>query len=281
MTLTGVRLGAVHLTVTRLERALDFYRAVLGLRVHRRDDGSVALGAGGDDLLVLHEQTDARPPGRHAGLYHYALLFSSREELARAAARLGVTRTPIQGASDHITHEAIYLADPDGNGIELAADRPRDAWPDFSVVYGAGPQRLDLDGLLETIAGEAPHEDADGGLRMGHVHLHGASTDAALGFYRDAIGFELMADLSPQAVFLAADGYHHHVAVNTWRGVGVGPQPPDTVGLRHWTVRLEEPDAVAAVRERARAAGAPVTELLDGTVAVRDPGELEVHFTTA
>jgi catechol 2,3-dioxygenase len=124
-----LRLGDVHLTVTDLDRLVAFYEDAIGLRVHRRDDWVAALGAGGEDLLVLYEEPGARRADRRAGLYHYALLFPSREELAHAALRLAARRTPIQGASDHGTHEAIYLADPDGNGIELAADRPRERWP--------------------------------------------------------------------------------------------------------------------------------------------------------
>src|SRR5688500_16699699 len=124
-----LRLGAAHLTVSDLDRSVGFYQDALGLRQHRRDDAVAALGTGGEDLLVLHEEPGARPAGRHAGLYHFALLYPTREELARAVQRLAVTRTPISGASDHGVSEAIYLPDPDGNGIELYADRPRDAWP--------------------------------------------------------------------------------------------------------------------------------------------------------
>ena len=113
------------------------------------------MGVGEEDLLVLYEEPEARRAGRHAGLYHYALLYPSREELAHAALRLAATKTPIQGASDHGTHEAIYLPDPDGNGIELAADRPREAWP-RPLEYAGGPHPLDLDGLLAAVAGEKP-----------------------------------------------------------------------------------------------------------------------------
>jgi catechol 2,3-dioxygenase len=141
------RLGAVELTVTDLERSIAFYQRSLGLRLHRREGGVAALGAGGEDVVVLVEDPRARRAGRHAGLYHLALLHPSRLELARAAKRLALTRTPISGASDHGISEAIYLPDPDGNGIELAADRPREVWPDLGTM-AAGPLPLDLDGLL-------------------------------------------------------------------------------------------------------------------------------------
>src|SRR5918992_1674252 len=129
-TLPGdLRVGQVHLRVRDLDRSVPFYEGSIGLRLHRREEGVAALGTGADELLVLHEEPAARPAGRHAGLYHFALLHPSRRELARAAQRLIETRTPTSGASDHGVSEAIYLPDPDGNGIELYADRPREQWP--------------------------------------------------------------------------------------------------------------------------------------------------------
>jgi catechol 2,3-dioxygenase len=238
-------LGPVELTVRDLDRAVAFYGDVIGLAT-RRDAGSgAAVGAGDADVLALAEDPQARPAGRHSGLYHVALLFPSRVELARAAVRLATTRTPIQGASDHGTHEAIYLADPDGNGLELAADRPRDRWPDLR--YLSGPASLDLDGLLGLVADEPPGARAGDGLRVGHVHLHVGDLEAAERFYRDVIGFDLVTRL-PTAAFLSAGGYHHHVAVNTWRGTGVPDVPEGTVGMRHMTLRVpaEGRDALLA-----------------------------------
>src|SRR3954471_7544567 len=185
----ALRLGAVHLTVSALDLSVAWYSTALGLRLHRRDAGVAELGDGSEPVLVLHEDPQARPAGRHAGLYHYALLYPSREELARAALRLAATRTPIQGASDHRTHEAIYLPDPDGNGIELAADRPREAWP-AGLGYDGGPAPLDLDALLATVGEEPPPAQVGEGLRMGHLHLHVGDVETALAFYRDVLGFE-------------------------------------------------------------------------------------------
>jgi catechol 2,3-dioxygenase len=234
-----LRLGAVHLTVADLDRSVTFNEDALGLRVHRREDPVAALGAGGEDLVLLHEEPGARPAGRHAGLYHYALLFPSREELARAVQRLIATGTAISGASDHGVSEAIYLDDPDGNGIELYADRPRAAWPPAAPGERVGmfTRALDLRGLLETVAGDEPVRHAGAGLRVGHMHLHVGDLDAARAFYVDTLGFEVMASM-PSAIFLAVGGYHHHLGANTWRGEGVGPAPPGTVGLREWTIVL-------------------------------------------
>ncbi len=273
-----LRLGAVHLTVTGLDRALAFYEDAIGLMVHRRDDGAAALGAGGEDLLVLHEEPGARRAGRHAGLYHYALLFDSREDLARAALRLAATRTPVQGASDHGTHEAIYLPDPDGNGIELAADRPRASWP-RPLTYAGGPNPLDLDGLLAAVVGEEPRGEAGPGLAVGHVHLHVGDLDRGISVYRDVLGFELMTYMPGAAAFVSAGGYHHHLGFNVWRGEGVPPAPQGRVGLRHWTVVLEDPREVAAVHERVLAAGIEAEEG-EGGFLVRDPWDIAVRFAT-
>ena len=275
-----LRLGAVHLTVTDLDRSVAFYEHAIGLRLHRREGVEAAMGAGEEDLLVLYEEPGARRPGLLAGLYHYALLFPSREELARAALRLAATNTPIQGASDHGTHEAIYLPDPDGNGIELAADRPRERWPK-PLNYAGGPHPLDLDGLLAAVAGEEPRREAGPGLAVGHVHLHVGDLDQGVGFYCDVLGFELMTFMPGAAAFVSAGGYHHHLAFNIWRGEGVPPVPEGRVGLRHWTVVLDDPEEVAAVSERVRAAGIATEEREGGGFLVRDPWGIAVLFVPA
>jgi catechol 2,3-dioxygenase len=267
-------LGPVHLTVADLDRSVAWYQRSLGLRVHAQDVGRATLGDGVTSVLELVEDPAARPAGRHAGLYHYALLYPSREELARAAVRLSVTETPIEGASDHRTHEAIYLPDPDGNGIELAADRARTAWPQ-DLGYSRGPAPLDFRALLATIEGEAPSPQIRQGLRMGHLHLHVGDIDRGLAFYRDVLGFEEQANLG-SAAFVSAGGYHHHLGFNVWRGPGVGPAPAHTVGLRHWTVVLASADEVAAVRSRVG-----VADDVPGGFLTRDPWGTAVAFVTS
>jgi catechol 2,3-dioxygenase len=264
-----LRLGAVHLTVSDLDRSVAFYEDAIGLSLYRRDDGVAAMGVGKEDLLILYEEPTAQRAGRHAGLYHYALLFPSREELARAALRLAATNTRIQGASDHGTHEAIYLPDPDGNGIELAADRPRERWPK-PLNYAGGPHPLDLEGLLAAVDGEEPRGKAGPGLVVGHVHLHVGDLERGLAFYRDVLGFELVTLMPGAAAFVSASGYHHHLGFNVWRGEGVR--------LRHWTVVLEEQEEVEAVRERARAAGIATEGREGGGFLVRDPWRIAVLF---
>jgi catechol 2,3-dioxygenase len=271
----ALRLGAVHLTVSDLERSVAWYEAALGLRVHRREGSVAQLGDGTETSVVLREDVRARPAGRHAGLYHYALLYPSREALARAAVRLAVTRTPIQGASDHGTHEAIYLPDPDGNGIELAADRPREQWPTPEEEFsGAGPRALDFDGLFVMAPDHDPGPAVAEGLRVGHVHLHVGDIARGLGFYRDVIGLEEWF-VMPTAAFVAAGGYHHHLGFNTWRGEGVGPAPEHVAGLRHWTIELPSAGDVAEVHARVEAAGLK-TDPTGRGFAVRDPWGIEL-----
>lgn len=275
----NVHLGPVHLTVADLARSVAFYSEAIGLRVLDQDEpGRSTLGTDHRALLVLHEDAQARPAGRHAGLYHVAYLFEGREELAHAVLRLAATRTRIDGASDHGVSEAVYLSDPDGNGIELYADRSRETWPapqgpDERVGMFSAP--LDLDALLGLVEGQAPAPHAAGGLSVGHLHLHVGDLPQALAFYRDALGLDLMTEY-PGAAFLAADGYHHHLGVNVWRGEGV-PGPPDHVaGLRRWTLRTEDLDAV---RDRLAAAGVATEDGSSGSIVVRDPWGIELELT--
>ena len=271
----ALRLGAVHLTVADVDRAVAWYQQALGLRVHSHEATTAELGDGVETVVVLHEDPQARPYGRHAGLYHYALLYPTREELARAALRLAATQTPIQGASDHRTHEAIYLPDADGNGIELAWDRERDQWP-ADLGYARGPAPLDFDSLLATVETEQPTAHVGEGLRMGHLHLHVGDVDEGLAFYRDVLGFEEKANLGT-AAFVSAGGYHHHLGFNVWNGRGVGPAPEHSVGLRHWTVQLPTSADVADVRARVEAAG-HATEEIGGGFVVRDPWRTAMAF---
>ncbi len=248
---------------------------MIGLRVTERDGDLARLRSGSDDVLVLEGRPNARPPGRHAGLYHAALLYPSREELARTAGRLAVTQTPIQGASDHGTHEAIYLADPEGIGLELAADRPREQWPSAEEMYSRGPQPLDLAGLLAAAQPLDP-EPPTQGLAVGHLHLQVGDIEQGLAFYRDLIGFELQARL-PSAAFVSAGDYHHHLGFNTWLGEGIPPLPDDAIGLRHWTVLLPAED-LDRLRARLADGGVASSPVEDG-FEVRDPWNIPLRVT--
>ncbi|HST55049.1 MAG TPA: VOC family protein [Solirubrobacteraceae bacterium] len=275
-----LRLGAVELTVSDLDRSIAFYQQALGLLLHSREAGTATLGAEDEAVLMLVEQPEAAAAGQHAGIFHYALLYPSRVELARAGQRVYEAHAPVSGASDHGTHEAIYLSDPDGIGIELAADRPREAWPDVRSAegYAAGPQPLDQQSLFGLLDGEHAPAQVEPGLRTGHLHLHVGDVERGLAFYRDVLGFELMVNLGT-AAFVSAGGYHHHLGFNTWLGEGIGPTPPDTIGLRHWTVLLENEQELEAVRERLRAAGILI-EPRERGFRVEDPWRIAVAFET-
>jgi len=185
-----------------------------------------------------------------------------------------VPRTPIEGASDHGISEAIYLPDPDGNGIELAADRPREAWPTLETL--GRPNPLDLYGLLGTLGDAEPVRHADPGTIVGHVHLHVNDIAAARRFYEDVVGFAPMT-VMPNAVFVSVAGYHHHLGFNTWRGVGipVAPAPETVAGLRHWTILVDGAAELAAARGRLETAGVGVADR-DGGLLVHDPAGIPV-----
>ena len=219
------------------------------------------------------------PAGRHAGLYHYALLFETRRELARAVRRLATTRTRIESASDHGVCESIYLRDPDDNGIELYADRPREHWPP-SRIPGERVEiftlALDMGALMGEIDGEAPRAQAGAGIVVGHLHLHVGDVEQGLAFYRDVLGFEVMVNLG-SAALVSAGGYHHHLGFNVWLGTDVRPRPPRTAGLREWTVLLASRQEIAAVRRRVADAGLEA-RAHEGGFLVRDPWETAVAF---
>ncbi|HSV13973.1 MAG TPA: VOC family protein [Tepidisphaeraceae bacterium] len=268
----ATHIGAVALTVADAQRIAAFYRDVLGFRVHLEAASQIALGAGGPDLLILHENPQApSPPAHSTGLFHLAILLPSRAALAQSLRQLAQSRTPLQGASDHLVSEALYLADPEGNGIEIYRDRPREQW-----LMRNGQLQMSTDPLdIESLMGElAQHDEPWPGLppltRIGHVHLRVADIPAAEAFYHGVLGFNITTRYGPAASFLSAGGYHHHIGVNTWSSRGAAPPPPGARGLRHFTIQL--PDEAERDRTVARliASGHKVQRMPDGPF-VRDP----------
>ncbi len=232
-------IGQVSLTVSDLGRSLLFYRDVLGFtETHREGGVSILAPPGGRTLIEMHEGTDAvAKPRRCAGLYHFAILVPSRAALGRTLRRLADQRWPISGAADHLVSEALYLDDPDGLGIEIYRDRPRDTWRSSStgeIAMATDP--LDLQAIHDEPGAETPWSGLDADTRMGHVHLHVPHLDMAEAFYCAKIGFDAMVRGYPGALFVAAGGYHHHLGLNTWVGVGAPPPPDDAVGLRGFTI---------------------------------------------
>ncbi|HET7565118.1 MAG TPA: VOC family protein [Gemmatimonadaceae bacterium] len=277
----GTTLGPVSLTVSDLDRALEYYQRRIGLRLHARDGDAARLGVGGPDLLVLTEVPGARHPHRTTGLYHFAILLPARDALARTLQHLVDTRTPLQGLSDHLVSEAIYLADPDGNGIEIYRDRPRSTWTYEDGALRMTTEPLDVDNLMAEVAGrDIPWTGLPAGTTIGHIHLHVADIAQAEHFYRDILGFDITTRYGPSASFVSAGGYHHHVGLNTWAGVGAPPPPPGSVGLRYATIQLPTPESLDRVVERVRAAGVLI-EQRDDDVLVRDPSANALLLTAA
>ena len=232
-------LGAVHLTVSELPQSVSYYRNVIGLELLEQGGGRAALGVGNSELLVLVEEAGARSGAGYTGLYHFALLVSERADLARWLAHAARDRVPLVGLSDHFVSEALYLADPDGHGIEIYWDRPRELW-EGQVAARMTTIPLDVESLFGELADPAsePFDGLPPDLVMGHVHLKVAAIPESIAFYRDVLGFGLMAQLGSQAAFLSAGGYHHHLGANTWESAGASPPPPEAAALRQATIVL-------------------------------------------
>jgi catechol 2,3-dioxygenase len=263
--------GAVHLTVADLERSLDYYRSQIGLNVIEQGAGEASLGAGERDLLHLVEQPGAQPAGGYTGLYHFALLLPQRVHLAAWLAHAARDRVGMTGMSDHFVSEALYLRDPDGHGIEIYWDRPRDVW-EGQVSERMTTLPLDVDSILDELddPATAPFDGLPDGTVMGHTHLKVAEIAATVGFYRDVLGFALMAQLGPMAAFLSAGGYHHHLGANTWESAGAPAPPEGSAALRHATILLPDDHERERVVGRAEHAGLDVVDH-GGEPLVRDP----------
>src|SRR5712691_12476117 len=282
-------MGAVHLAVTDGDRALRFYRDYIGLTPLASGEGALSLGAGDRELVVLHPGAQRPVVPRTSGLYHLALLVPDRRELARVVARLSALGWD-QYPTDHVMTKANYLWDPDGNGIEVYAESPEDGTLGFAngtfVAYDkhgrqrSGRDPIDLTELFSHLAEsdsiESPMPDAT---RMGHVHLHVADVEEALGFYHDLVGFDVMGHV-PGVGFVSAGGYHHHLGLNTWAGPGARPAPPGSAGLLRFTVELPTKRDLEDVAGRLERGEVQVAEVAEGFAAV-DPSANRVLFRVA
>ncbi len=283
-------LGRVSLTVANLENQIAFYQQALGFKLHWREANKAGLGAGGADLLRLTEEPNLKKYRGVTGLYHFAVLFPSRRELARAVARLSALKVR-NHPTDHINTKTTYLDDPEGNGIELYCESPEDGIftienndfvtrrADGSLSDGREP--LDVKALFSLLHEDDKLDDPiPPETRVGHVHLHVRNVQQAVDFYHGIIGFDVMGFSSTfQAAFISAGGYHHHLGLNAWQGEGAPPPPADAVGLRHFTIDLPNQQALDEVTARITQAGIPFNQTDDGLL-LYDPSQNGVVLRT-
>jgi len=283
-------IGHVSLTVANLENQITFYQQALGFKLHWREGNKAGLGAGGADLLRLTEEPNLKKYRGVTGLYHFAVLFPSRRELARAVARLSVLKYR-NHPTDHIMTKTTYLDDPEGNGIELYAESPEDGIftvenNDFITrradgTLSDGREPLDVKALFSLLTADDKLDDPlPPETRVGHLHLHVRNVQEAVDFYHGVIGFDVMGLSSTfQAAFISAGGYHHHLGLNAWQGEGAPPPPADAVGLRHFTIDLPNQQALDEVVARVTQAGIPFNQTEEGLLMV-DPSQNGVVLRT-
>lgn len=235
-------IGTVSLTVSDLDRSLSFYRDTLGFQETSRDGRSAFLSAGNSPTLIeLHELPGAIPkPRRSTGLFHFAILVPSRAALGKSIRRLADQQWPLSGVADHLVSEALYLNDPDGLGIEIYRDRPRETWRSANGEIAMATDPLDVQSVANEPGADAPWQGLDAGTVIGHVHLHVPTLEAGERVFCGDVGFEPVVRAYPGALFVSAGGYHHHLGMNTWVGAGAPAPPENAVGLRSFTVEARE-----------------------------------------
>ena len=276
----ATRLGRAQLQVTNLARSLDFYTKVLGFRVLSKQNGVATLGAHGDDRVILELRAGATklvPRGGRQGLFHFAILLPDRASLGRFLVHLSALSIRA-GASDHLVSEAIYLTDPDGLGIEVYADRPRDSWQHSGRELSMDTVALDARSVTEAAAGVA-WSGMPAGTKLGHVHLHVGSLEEARAFFHDGLGFDLVVWSYPGALFFSAGGYHHHLGTNTW-AAGRPSAGADEARLLDWQIVLPDADSVGAAHAHMVERGYGATPATGGW-AFRDPWGTQFTLVSA
>ncbi len=274
-----VAIGLVQIRVSNLERSLTFYQNVVGLSILRQNGREVEMTADGHNvLLILREIENARVlrPNSVAGLYHFAILVPDRPSLGLVVRNLIASEIEV-GQGDHLVSEALYIQDPDNNGIEIYRDRPKDSWKydaEGHVVMTTDP--VDVDGLLAASEGLL-WNGLPAGTVIGHVHFHMGNLSKAKDFYVDLLGFDLVANYGSAAMFISAGGYHHHIGLNIWAGQGAPAAPVDAAGIDYFTLLFPSEEGRAAVVERVQQAGYTVAEE-NGAPTFKDPWNIGIRL---
>jgi catechol 2,3-dioxygenase len=274
-------LGPVELVVGDLEGMASFYGQAIGLAPVSRSESDVSLGsAEGGTLIELAGRPDAPTRPRHStGLFHTAFLVPSRAELARSVRRVIDAGWNFTGASDHLVSEALYLDDPEGNGIEIYRDRPREEWRYEGGQLAMATLPLDLDSVMAELDSDDVRAGADA-TRVGHVHLQVAQISPAEAFYEGGLGLDVTTARYPGALFMSAGGYHHHIGTNTWASANAPAPPAGSRGLRRYTVVVPDAAELDRVAARMRATGYELEDV-DGGVEAVDPSGNHALLTTA
>ncbi|MEP6835910.1 MAG: VOC family protein [Gemmatimonas sp.] len=274
-----LELGAVKLQVSNIEKSIAFYERVIGLRVLQRDNTSAKLGAHGSNatLVELTEKAGVRPVPKMGmlGLYHFAILLPTRAALGQLLAHLRVLGVHM-GMSDHLVSEAIYVNDPDGLGIEVYADRPRESWKIDGTAIAMATDPIDVAGLLAA-GGDTPWNGAPVGTRMGHVHLYVSNLDQAAEFFHKGIGFDKVTLQFRGALFMSAGGYHHHLGTNIW-AAGSPTAGENDARLLEWNIHVPLTSDVADVAHSLQHSGIETT-LENDSLVTSDPWGTKVRVS--
>lgn len=275
---TPLRIGSACLRVRDIERISAFYRDVLGLSVLARGATGVTLGTADGALLMLEPRPGARlEPPTQAGLFHTAFLMPTRKDLARWLVHVARNQTPLTGFADHSVSEAVYLNDPEGNGIEVYADRSPERWRWDGARVVMGTERLDVDDILSlTDTRASDYARAPDGLRIGHVHLRVGDVAQGDRFYRDLIGLE-PTSRRDSASFLSSGRYHHHLALNTWNTAGAGTRDANSTGLDWFSLVTAKGELLAETHQRLAGAGQAARPISGGFESV-DPWGTRVRL---
>ncbi|WP_017549215.1 VOC family protein [Salinicoccus carnicancri] len=273
----AVHVEHVKLNVSNLEHSIEFYTKTLGFSLLDKNDQSASLTADGETSLIsLHQPENAKPKGRTSGLYHFAILLPERSDLAAITLQLAHKNIRF-GSADHLVSEALYLNDPDGNGIEIYIDRPAEEWSWKNGRVDMTTDPLDFEDLLKSFDPNTQWDGMPAGTVMGHLHLHVGNIGDAVKFYTDGLGLEIVCDLAGQAMFMSTEKYHHHIAVNIWNGIGAPAPDENSVGLNHYVLRYPDETSRDTAVSRLEETGFNVTRE-DGRIFSADPSGSRVEL---